>query len=160
MSPEDVMKFLEEVRSLTLERLSRLSQARLDARPSRTDGEQPWSLGETFMHIAIDELYLREMISRPLRDGVVPPRDLTFLPPPPPHGTSKEIIQYWLDRARSQTVVYVKDWPAHWDADLKHEGGLQLMNALEWLEGYGGHEKFHHRQIDALIDWCTAAHIG
>ncbi len=28
---------------------------------------------------------------------------------------------------------------------------LELMNALEWLMGYGGHEMFHHRQIDALI---------
>ncbi len=28
------------------------------------------------------------------------------------------------------------------------------MNALEWLDGYAGHEAFHHRQIDALIKWC------
>jgi hypothetical protein len=35
---------------------------------------------------------------------------------------------------------------------LKHEGGLEPMNGLEWLEGYGGHEAFHHRQIDALIE--------
>ena len=28
---------------------------------------------------------------------------------------------------------------------------LPAMNGLEWLAGYGGHENFHHRQIDALI---------
>ena len=27
----------------------------------------------------------------------------------------------------------------------------RMMNGLEWLEGYGGHEVIHHRQIDALI---------
>ena len=25
------------------------------------------------------------------------------------------------------------------------------MNGLEWLEGYGGHEAYHHQQIDELI---------
>jgi hypothetical protein len=63
--------------------------------------------------------------------------------------------QIWLARARSQTRAYVKEWPSNWDPDLEHEGGLQLMNALQWLEGYGGHERFHHRQIDSLITWCN-----
>jgi len=107
------------------------------------------------MHIAIDEIYLREMISRPLREGINPPKGITFLPPPPPYGTSKEIVQFWFTRARSQTRAYVKEWPSKWDPELKHEGGLQLMNALQWLEGYAGHEKFHHRQIDSLIQWCN-----
>ena len=34
------------------------------------------------------------------------------------------------------------------DLDLTHEGGLEAMNGLEWFEGYGSHEAFHHRQID------------
>jgi hypothetical protein len=25
------------------------------------------------------------------------------------------------------------------------------MNGLEWLEAYGGHEAFHHAQIDGAI---------
>jgi hypothetical protein len=155
MNPEDVLSQLEEIRKETLSRLTRLSQAQLDTRPPSAEGEESWSLGEVFMHIAIDEIYLRELISRPLREGDRPPTEITFLPPPPPYGTSKESIQFWLARARSQTRNYVKEWPIQWDPELKHEGGLELMNALEWLEGYGGHEKFHHRQIDSLISWCN-----
>ena len=155
MNAVEVLRQLEEIRSRTLERLQALSQAQLDARPPKANGEQSWSLGEVFMHIAIDELYLRELISRPLREGARPPGGITFLPPAPPYETSKEVIQFWLARSRSQTRAYVEGWPSQWDPDLRHEGGLRLMNALEWLEGYGGHEAFHHRQIDALTQWCA-----
>jgi hypothetical protein len=154
MGPEEILTQLNEVRSHTFERLDRVSQAQLDARPPKKEGEQSWSLGEVFMHIAIDEIYLRELISRPLREGICPPDGITFLPPPPPYGTSKDTIQFWFARARSQTRVYVMEWPSSWDPNLKHEGGLRSMNALEWLQGYAGHEAFHHRQIDALIQWC------
>jgi hypothetical protein len=160
MIPEEALNTLEGVRSLTLDRLRPLSQSQLDARPPATQTEQPWSLGEVFMHIATDEVYLREMISRPLREGTLPPAGITFLPPPPPYGTSKEIILFWLARSRSQTRAYISEWPRVWNAGLRFEGGLRPMNALEWLEGYGGHEAFHHRQIDALIEWCTKEGIG
>lgn len=86
------------------------------------------------MHIAIDEIYLRELISRLLCEGVRPPTEIIFLPPPTPYGTSKESILFWFARARSQTRSYVKEWPIQWDPELKHEGGLESMNALEWLE--------------------------
>ena len=33
----------------------------------------------------------------------------------------------------------------------EHRGGLEAMNGLEWLEGYGGHEAFHHKQIDETM---------
>jgi len=155
MNAKDVLRQLEEIRLRTAERLDELSQGQLDSRPPRTEDEQPWSLGEVFMHIAADEIYLRELISRPLREGIIPPVGITFLPPPPPYGTTKEVIQFWLARARSQTRAYIKDWPSSWDPELRHEGGLRSMNALEWLEGYGGHEAFHHRQIDALITWFS-----
>jgi hypothetical protein len=158
MTPEEILSGLEDIRARTLERLLSVSQSQLDARPARTGDEQPWSLGEVFMHIAMDEIYLCEMISRPLREGTLPPEGITFLPPPPPYGTAKEVILFWLARARAQTKVYIKDWPESWDAELKFEGDLELMNALEWLEGYGGHEAFHHRQINALIEWCV--HTG
>jgi len=160
MNPEDVLSRLEEVRSQTNDRLRGLSQSQLEARPPRTESEQPWSLGEVFMHIATDEIYLRELISRPLREGFSPPDGITFLPPPPPYGTAKEVIQFWLARARSQTRVYAKEWPSSWNPDLKHQGGLAWMNAPEWLDGYAGHEAFHHRQIDALIKWCADTGIG
>lgn len=160
MNPHDVLDQLNEVRADTLARLAGLSQAQLDARPPRTAEEQPWSLGEVFMHIAADEIYLREMLSRPLREGTTPPDGVTYLPPPPPHGVAKEVIRFWLDRARVQTAAYVADWPAKWDPDLRFEGGLEPMNALEWLAGYGGHEKFHHRQIAALVEWCRETGVG
>jgi hypothetical protein len=159
MSPEDVLRQLEEVRAQTTERLAGLSQAQLDACPPGTSDEQPWSLGEVFMHIASDEIYLRELISRPLREGTSPPAGVTFLPPPPPRGVAGGVIEFWLARARAQTRAYVADWPSDWDPDLKFEGGLEPMNALEWLQGYGGHERFHHRQIATLIDWCRESGI-
>jgi hypothetical protein len=159
MIPQGTLSKLEAVRSQTLDRLGPLSQRQLDARPPATESDQTWSLGEVFMHIATDEIYLRELISRPLREGMVPPAEITFLPPPPPYGISKEVILFWLARARSQTRTYVNEWPRVWNAGLRFEGGLQPMNALEWLEGYGGHEEFHHRQIDALIEWCTSEGI-
>lgn len=155
MNVEDVLSKLEEVRSQTIERLIGLSQGQLDAHPPTIESEQPWSLGEVFMHIAIDEVYLRELISRPLREGTNPPEGITLLPPPPPYGTTMEVIQFWLSQSRSQTRAYVNDWPSSWDPDLRHEGDLRSMNALEWLEGYCGHEAFHHLQIDALIKWCA-----
>jgi hypothetical protein len=34
---------------------------------------------------------------------------------------------------------------------VTHEGGLEAMNGLERFEGYGGHEAFHHQQIDQLV---------
>jgi hypothetical protein len=154
MNPQDVIIELDRIRAKTMNLLEGLSQAQLDAQPPPMEYEEAWSLGEAFMHIAIDEIYLRELISRPLREGNKPPEGITFLPPPPPRGTSKDVIQFWLDRARKQTRVFVDDWPGEWDPDLRHKGGLELMNTLEWLKSYGGHEAFHHRQIDALIQWC------
>lgn len=150
MKPNDVFNQLEEVRFFTLERLSSLSQFQLDTRPQLVENEENWSLGEIFMHIAIDEIYLRELISRPLYEGICPPPDVTFLPPSPPYGMTKETIYYWLNCARSQTEQYVKNW-SHWNPELKHKGGIQPMNALEWLKGFADHEKSHQHQIDFVI---------
>ena len=55
------------------------------------------------MHLAIDEVYLRDLIARPLLEGVAPPEDLSFYPPPPPHGMSKQVIKFWFQRARADT---------------------------------------------------------
>jgi hypothetical protein len=92
--PHTVLRRLEEIRAETLRRLDRLTQEQLDARPPQADGENAWSLGEVFMHLAIDEIYLREMIARPLLEGVKPPDSVTFLPPPPPYGTEQDVIRY------------------------------------------------------------------
>ena len=142
---------LDEIRAETLRRLEDLSQEDLDFRPPAGQDEEAWSLGEVFMHLAIDEYYLRELIARPLLEGVKPPEGVTFLPPPPPYGTPKDVIEYWFERARLETHRLFGNWPP--DANLKvvHEGGLQEMNGIDWLEGYGSHEAFHHQQIDAVI---------
>lgn len=160
MTPKEVLAELERVRADTIRRFYQLNQKQLDVRPPATKEGQPWSLGEIFMHVAIDEIYLRELIARPLREGSKPPDEITYLPPPPPYGVSKNEIQFWLDRARSQTMAFVEDWPADWHPDLKHAGGLEPMNALEWLEGYGSHEAFHHRQMDAGILWCRETGVS
>src|SRR5690606_16099011 len=101
--PEEVWQTLETVREGTLQRLAGFSQEELDRRPPAEEGEEAWSLGEIFMHLAIDEIYVREMIARPLLDGVQPPDGVRFLPPPPPYGTAKEVIEYWFERARLGT---------------------------------------------------------
>ena len=150
-NPQVVLQQLEEIRAGTLRRLDGLNQEQLDARPPQGDSEQAWSLGEVFMHLAIDEFYLRELIARPLLEGVKPPDGVRFLPPPPPYGTEKEVIRFWFERARARTRCFFETWPADANLDLTHEGGLEAMNGLDWFEGYGGHEAFHHRQIDDLM---------
>ena len=145
-----VLDNLEEIRAETLRRLSSLTQEQLNWRPPQDDGAA-WSLGEIFMHLAIDEFYLRELIARPLLEGIKPPEGVRFLPPPPPHGTPKEVIQFWFERARLQTRRLFDGWSPDANLDVKHAGGLEPMNGLEWFEGYGGHEMFHYQQIDGLI---------
>ena len=149
--PQAVLSKLENIRAETLQRLNGLTQEQLDWRPPQVDGKEAWSLGEVFMHLAIDELYLRELIARPLLEGIKPPDGVRFLPPPPPYGTPKEVIQFWFERARLQTCRFFDHWPPDANLNVKHEGGLEAMNGLEWFAGYGGHEAFHHQQIDQLI---------
>lgn len=67
-------------------------------------------------------------------------------------STKKEVIEFWFKRARTMTRRMVEVWPPDGNTELKHIGGLEAMNSLEWLEGYGGHEAFHHQQIDKVID--------
>jgi hypothetical protein len=142
-----ILNKLEDIRSMTLERLEPLTQTQLDWRPP--DGE--WSLGEIFMHLAIDEHYLREQIARPLLEGIKPPEEVTFLPPPPYVGAKKVVILYWFERARTMTRRMIETWPAGGNLELTHIGGLEAMNSAGWLEGYGGHEAFHHKQIDRVL---------
>lgn len=142
-----VLDRLEEVRAETLKRFDPLSQTQLDWHPP--DGE--WSLGEIFHHIALDEHYLREQIARPLLEGIKPPDEVTFIPPPPFNGAKKEVIQFWFERARTLTRRMIETWNPDGNVELTHVGGLQAMNSLEWLEGYGGHEAFHHKQIDRVL---------
>lgn len=152
VNPETILEKLESVRAETLERLEGLTQAQLDWRPPPSEPEDDaWSLGQVFMHLAIDEHYLREQIARPLLEGVKPPHGVTFLPPPPPRSTPKDVIQFWFDRARLITRRLLENWPPDARLDVTHVGGLQAMNGAEWLAAYAGHEAFHHQQIDALI---------
>ncbi|KPK70177.1 hypothetical protein AMJ71_08880 [candidate division TA06 bacterium SM1_40] len=146
-----VMGELERIRSATLDTLETLTQERLDWRPPALDGREEWSLGEVFMHLAIDEIYLRELIARPLLEGISPPEGVRFIPPPPPYGTAKDVIWFWFERARRETRRLFEDLPEGANLELTHEGGLEPMNGLEWFEGYASHEAFHHRQIGRLI---------
>jgi len=150
-NPQDVLQKMDDIRAKTLSFLEGLSQEQLDLRPNQGEDEDAWSLGEVFMHLAIDEFYLRELIAKPLLEGIKPPDGITFLPPPPPYGAPKNVIEFWFQRARLQTELYFENWPVDANLDLTHEGGLQEMNGLEWFEGYAGHEAFHHQQIEALI---------
>jgi hypothetical protein len=145
------------VRAETLKRFAPLSQAQLDWRPPANgqSGESAWSLGEVFMHLAIDENYLRDNIARPLLEGVKPPDALSFLPPPPSYGTQKDVIDFWFARARLLTRRMLETLPAAINRDLKHAGGLDPMNGLEWFFGYAGHEAYHHRQLDTLVTQAT-----
>ena len=148
-----VLERLESVREETLRRLDALSQEELDRRPPAADGdgEEAWSPGEIFMHLAIDEIYVRELIARPLLEGVKPPDGVRFLPPPPPHGLTKDVIHYWFERARALTRRLLQAWPDDANMTLRHEGGLREMNALEWFRGYAGHEALHQQQLDEVL---------
>ena len=149
--PLGVLNQLDRVRAETLHRLTGLTQDHLDWRPPANERETAWSLGEVFMHLALDEHYLRELIARPLLEGVKPPNSIQFIPPPPPYGAQKETILFWFERARLLTRRLLEDFPARANLELTHAGGLEPMNGLDWFEGYAGHEAIHHRQIDALI---------
>ena len=155
--PRAILSELDAVRAEALQRLESATRAQLDARPAPTPHNSgAWSLGELFMHIAGDEIYLRELIARPLLEGVLPPEGVGFVPPPPAAGLPKDVIAFWFQRARAETRRLLLTWPADADLNARHDGGLVAvfggapMNALEWLESYGGHEAFHHRQIDAV----------
>lgn len=149
--PLEILNQLDSVRTETLKRFENLTQAQLDWKPLQGDGEHQWSLGEVFMHLASDEHYLREQIARPLLEGAQPPEGIHFIPPPPPYGARKEVVLFWFERARKVTRQLLENLPADCNLTLKHSGGLEPMNGLEWLEGYAGHEAFHHKQIDTLI---------
>ena len=145
--PKLVLARMEEVRAETLRVLDGLTQEELDWRPPPVDGGEEWSLGEVLMHLAIDEIYLRELIALPLLEGVKPPDSVGFYPPPPPYGMDKATIEFWFERARVQTRRFFDEWPEDASLVLVHEGGLAEMNGLEWFEGYAGHEAFHHQQL-------------
>jgi len=148
---KSILRKLEDVRADTLHLLEDLTQAQLDARPPQSKDEEAWSLGEVFMHLAIDEIYLRELIARPLLDGIKPPDDVSFFPPPTPYGIPKDVIFFWFDRSRVETRRLLGNLPEDANLDITHEGGFEAMNGLQWIEAYAGHEAYHHQQINDLI---------
>jgi len=148
---KSILRKLEEVRADTLYLLENLTQAQLDARPPQNKDEEAWSLGEVFMHLAIDEIYLRELIAHPLLDGIKPPVGVSFLPPPPPYGIRKDVIFFWFDRSRIETRRLLDNLTKDANLEITHEGGFEAMNGLQWIEAYAGHEAFHHQQINDLI---------
>lgn len=161
MNPQAMLAHLDAVRAETLKRFEPLSQEQLDWKPVAGAAEgapeydtahEQWSLGEIFMHLALDEHYLREQIARPLLEGVKPPDSILFLPPPPPYALPKDAIAFWFQRAREITRRLLENENGKWNLELRHAGGFdEGMNGAEWLMGYAGHEKFHHKQIDEMI---------
>jgi hypothetical protein len=52
----------------------------------------------------------------------------------------------------------IREWPARANLQTRHCGGFEEpMNGAEWLASFGGHERFHHRQIEALIAQAAEA---
>jgi hypothetical protein len=80
-----------------------------------------------------------------------PSEEVTFIPQSPFNGAKKEVIQFWFEPARTMTRRLIESWPDDANTELKHVAGLEAMNSPEWLEGYGGHEAFHHKQINRVI---------
>jgi hypothetical protein len=85
---------------------------------------------------------------------------VSFIPPPPAPGAKKEVIRYWFDRARAMTRRLFAEWPQNANLELQHVGGLEAMIGLGWLQGYGGHEAFHHRQIKRVIAQLEKAELS
>jgi hypothetical protein len=154
MNRQEILAFMESVRAETLRRLEPLTQEQLDWKPPERGPEQEqWSLGEIFLHLALDEDYLREHLARPLLEGVKPPESILFRPPPPQYGLPKDAIQFWFDRARLMTRRMILEESENWNLELRHAGGFdEEANGAEWLMGYAGHEKFHHKQIDETME--------
>ena len=92
------------------------------------------------MHMAIDEIYLRELIARPLLDGIKPPVDVSFLPPPPPYGIPKDVIFFWFDRSRIETRRLLDNLPEDANREITHEGGFEAMNGLQWLPSFSAYQ--------------------
>ncbi len=83
--------------------------------------------------------------------GHKPPVDVSFIPPPPPYGITKDVIFFWFDRSRVETRRLLDNLTEDANLDITHEGGFEAMNGLQWIKAYAGHEAFHHQQINDLI---------
>lgn len=161
--PAAILQMLEAIRAKTLQCFEALTQADLDWRPPTTpENSEGWSLGEMFHHIALDEHYLREHIARPLLEGVAPPLSIQYLPPPPAYGLPKDALRFWFQRARLMTRrLLTTEWPPAVNLEIRHGGGLveifggPPMNGAEWLEGFGGHEAAHQKQISITVKLVT-----
>jgi hypothetical protein len=103
------------------------------------------------MHLAIDEIYLRELIARSLLGGIKSPVDVSFIPPPTPYSIAKDVIFFWFDRSRLETRHLLDNLTEDANLEITHEGGFEAMNGLQWIEAYADHEAYHHQQINDLI---------
>jgi hypothetical protein len=132
IDPRAILAKMDEVRAETLRRLNDLTQEELDWRPGTKladTGADEWSLGEVFMHIAIDEHHLRENIARPLLEDVKPPESIEFLPPPPPCDLPKDAILFWFERTRLLTRRLLQNFPADANLAESEERAQSIMNS-------------------------------
>ena len=145
-----IMQKLDAIRAATLRRLDGLTQAQLDWRPPGGTGEAAWSLGEVFMHLAIDEYYLGDHLGRLWLEGVQPLDGGRSLPPPPYGVAVDEIRQLFADtRTRTRSLIETLQTNPH--LPFRAGAGGAGMNGADWLAAYGEHEASHQRQMDTLI---------
>jgi hypothetical protein len=145
-----IMQQLDAIRAATLRRLDGLTQAQLDWRPPGGTGEAAWSLGEVFMHLAIDEYYLGDHLGRLWLEGVQPPDGARSLPLPPYGVAVAEIRQLFAD-TRTRTRNLIETWQADSQLPFRAGGDGAGMNGADWLAAYGEHEASHQQQIDTLL---------
>jgi len=147
--PATLLQELDTRRAETLGRLAGLTQAQLDWRPPTGEGEAAWSLGEVFMHLAIDEYYLGDQLGRFWLEGTPPPEGERALPPPPYGIPAGEIRQLFVD-TRTRTRNLIETWQTTPNLARRPDGGA-AGNWTDWLGAYSAHEVFHQRQMDTLI---------
>jgi hypothetical protein len=155
--PEAILQQLDAIRAATLQRLDGLTQEQLDWRPLGAMGDAAWSLGEVFMHLAIDEYYLGEQLGRLwLEGGRAGERPQSL--PPPPYGIPADELRGLFADTRTRTRNLIAHWPVHPDLPAPPGSGPARMPGREWLVAYGEHEVSHWRQIDSLLaQWPSAS---
>jgi hypothetical protein len=153
--PAEILAHLDAVRAETLKRLDSMTQDQLDWLPAPADDRYPedeaWSVGEILARLAIGEHFVREHIARPLLEGVSPPPAVSATPPLAPYGAARDVIVFWLERARLVTRRMLQELPTHANLGLQHAGDLHPMNGMEWLGYLAERESDQLGQIDALL---------
>jgi hypothetical protein len=148
--PSAILRQLDAIRAATLGRLAGLTQEQLDWRPPGEAGDAAWSLGEVFMHLAIDEYDLGTQLGRLWLEKGQPQEQARALPPPP-YGVGRDELQGLFADMRTRTHNLIASWPAHPNLAGQPGSSQARMPGIDWLITYGQHEASHWQQMDALV---------